>query len=170
MHVRELAKTLLPLMLAVAAGTAQAQTQTEDTTFQVRITIQGTCLIISATDIDFGTQATAANAVHTQTGTIEVQCTKDLPFSLGLDGGTSGLPTARVMTNGPTGVTIPYSLSQDAGGSTNWGNDSTSWYSGVGLGVGAQYTIPLTVYARTVLAGNEPVGTYVDTITATVFY
>ncbi|MGE8659050.1 MAG: spore coat U domain-containing protein [Achromobacter sp.] len=170
MHVRELSKTLLAAALCCLAGAVQAQTHTEETTFQVRITIQGTCLIASASDIDFGTHATASAAVFNQTGTIQVQCTKDLPFTLGLDGGTSGMPTARIMTDAVSGTTIPYTLSHDAGGASNWGNDSPSWYSGVGAGIGPEYSIPLTVYAKTTLVGNEPAGNYLDTITATVFY
>lgn len=170
MCVPKPSKLLLVLALCCVTGAASAQTQTEDTTFQVRVAIQGSCQIISATDIDFGAQRAAAGAVLSQTGTIQVQCTKDLPFTLGLDGGTSGSPTARVMTNATTGTTIPYTLSQDAGGTSNWGNSAPSWYSGTGLGIGSEYTIGLTVYGKAVLAGNEPVGSYVDTITATVTY
>ncbi|ANY16536.1 spore coat U domain-containing protein [Bordetella pseudohinzii] len=168
---RWLSRSLVASAIAATTGGALAQTQTGDTTFQVRITIQGTCLIVSATDIDFGTHPAAANFDVDQIGTIQVQCTKDLPFTLGLDGGTtSGDPTARAMLHSSSSITIPYRLSHDAGRTQNWGNDSTSWYSGIGLGMGAEYTIPLTVYARTTMAGNEPVGNYLDIITATITY
>ncbi|MCC8401576.1 spore coat protein U domain-containing protein [Paraburkholderia sp. MMS20-SJTN17] len=162
-----LSKLLAIAALAAIAASAQAQT-TATTTFQVRITIQGTCLISSATDIDFGTQLSAAST-YSQTGTINVQCTNGLPFTLGLNGGTvTGDVNARAMES-TAGTRIPYTLSHDSTG-TNWGNDAPSWYSGTGTGIGPGYNIPLTVYATATVGGTEPVGQYLDTVTATISY
>lgn len=159
-----------------AAGSVAAQTsQTVTDTFEVRIAIQGTCTLLTTSDIDFGTQVPTAGT-HDQTGTINVQCTRDTPFTLGLDGGTTtSQVNARAMVNTPISpalpVQIPYTLSRDSFGGASWGNDAgTNWYVGTGLGIGSAYNIALTVYGRATLAGNEPPGTYTDTVTATLTY
>ncbi|ANY18356.1 spore coat protein U [Bordetella pseudohinzii] len=168
---RRLSRVLAASVIAGTSSTALAQSQTTDTTFQVRISIQGTCLIVSASDVEFGSHPAAANFDIDETGTIQVQCTKDLPFTLGLDGGTTSRdPDDRAMLNASSGTSIRYKLTHDAARTQNWGNDSTSWYSGIGQGIGPAYNIALTVFARARLAGNEPVGSYLDTITATITY
>jgi len=160
---------LLAAALAFAAAPAFAQTQTITDTFQVRIDVQGTCVVLTTTDIDFGTQVPTAG-VHDQTGTIRVQCTRDLPFTLGLNGGsTTGDVNARAMASSG-GVQIPYTLRRGAATGAVWGNDSSNWYTGTGLGLGSAFEIALTVHARATLAGNEPAGAYLDTVTATLTY
>ncbi len=160
---------MLAVALSVPAGLAWPQSQSVSDSFQVRINVLGTCRVLTATDIDFGTQVPVAGS-YTETGTIRVQCTKDLPFQLGLDGGTTtGDVNARAMVNS-TGVQIPYSLRRDAPNGPIWGNDSASWYTGTGLGLGNAYKIVLTVYAEATLNGNEPAGAYQDTVLATLTY
>jgi spore coat protein U-like protein len=166
--LRCLSQAVAATALAAAAATAWGQ-GTTSSPIQVRIDIQGSCLIASVQDIDFGSQLAAAST-HTQTGTIQVQCTNGLPFNLGLDGGTvTGDVAARAMESG-AGTRIPYSLRRDSPTGTNWGNTAPSWHTGTGLGLGAAYNIPLTVYAEATVAGTEPVGTYLDTVTATITY
>jgi len=160
---------LLAAALASMSGAARAQSQTVTDTFQVRISVQGTCLVLSTTDIDFGTQVSTTGS-FSQTGTIRVQCTRDLPFTLGLNGGsTTGDVNARAMVNAG-GVQIPYTLRRGAAAGSIWGNDSSNWYAGTGLGLGSAFEIALTVYATATLAGNEPAGAYADTVTATLTY
>ncbi|EEA03850.1 Spore coat U domain protein [Burkholderia sp. H160] len=164
-----LSKLLATAAVAAAAASAQAQT-TATSTFQVRITIQGTCLIASTTDIDFGSQLSAATT-YSQTGTIQVQCTNGLPFTLGLDGGTvTGNVNARAMQATAGTTQIPYTLRRDSPTGANWGDDATSWYAGTGIGIGTTYTISLTVYAAATVGGAEPAGQYLDTVTATITY
>lgn len=167
------ARRLLPVLLCgpllAASGLAQSQARVATDSFQVRIDVQGSCSVVTASDIYFGDQASGVGS-YTQTGTIKVQCTKDLPFYLGLDGGTTtGMVDARAMGNG-AGVQIPYTLSRGGAGGQNWGNDAGSWYAGSGGGLGSQFEISLTVFASATLAGDEPPGTYVDMVTATLTY
>ncbi|AJP59388.1 spore coat protein U [Pandoraea vervacti] len=169
LDVRRFIRLPLAGALFVIAGSALPQTQTLTDTFQVRINIQGTCLVLTSTDVDFGTHVPSAGS-HSQTGTIRVQCTKDLPFSVGLDGGTTNADVnARAMVNG-TGVKIPYTLRRNSPTGPIWGNDSSNWQTGVGQGLGSAYEISLTVYAQATLTGNEPSGAYSDTVTATLTY
>ncbi|MBB5415893.1 spore coat protein U-like protein [Paraburkholderia atlantica] len=164
-----LSKLLASAALTAVAASSQAQT-TATGTFQVRITIQGTCLIASTTDIDFGAQLSAATT-YTQTGTIQVQCTNGLPFTLGLDGGTvTGDVNARAMQATAGTTQIPYTLRRDSPTGTNWGNTAPSWYTGTGTGIGSDYTISLTIYAAATVGGTEPAGQYLDTVTATITY
>lgn len=167
--IRRISGVLWTVALLATGGLAQAQSQAVTDSFQVRINVQGTCRALTATDIDFGTQVPVAGS-YTQTGTIRLQCTRDLPFQLGLDGGTTtGDVNARAMVNA-TGVRIPYALRRDSPSGPIWGNDSTSWYTGSGLGLGPAYEIVLTVYAEATMNGNEPAGTYQDTVLATLTY
>lgn len=155
------------LLSMTLPGHAQPVTDT----FQVQITIQGTCTVLTTTDINFGTQTPTGNAdAYNQTGSIGVQCTNGLDFTVGLDGGsTTGNVTGRAML-GPNSGQIPYSLSSISYGGSNWGNSSPSWYSGTGLGLGPSYEIAIPVYARATLQGNELAGTYRDTVTATLTF
>src|SRR5262245_53605935 len=105
--------------LTLASGPAFATTTT--TTFQTQITIQGTCVIVSAATLNFGTAGVLSANVD-QTSTIQVQCTNTTPYNIGLDAGTgSGATvTTRKMTSG--GATINYTLYSDTGYTTIWGN------------------------------------------------
>lgn len=144
-----------------------AQTLTD--TFVVRMEIQGSCVVMNASDIDFGTGA-AMPGQKEMSGTIRLQCTKDLPFTVGLDGGrTTGDVNARAM-EGADGVRIPYTLSRDSATGPNWGNDSSSAASGVGAGLGSAHEIALTVHAKVDVNGDEPAGQYADTVTVTLSY
>lgn len=163
-----LSKALATAALGMMAVTAQAQT-TATGTFQVRISIQGVCQITSITDIDFGSPLSVANT-YSQTGTIEVQCTNGLPFTLGLDGGTvTGDVNNRAMASA-AGTQIPYTLRHGSPTGANWGNDASSWVSGTGAGIGSSYAIDFTVYGQATVTGTEPVGQYLDTVTATITY
>lgn len=162
-----------PWLLAVAGSAAAQPSQVTDT-FEVRMDVVGTCSVLNASDIDFGAQVSTAGT-HDQRGTISVQCTRDTPFTLGLDGGTTtGQVNARAMTNTPVPLTPPvhiaYSLSRDTLGGSVWGNDSSNWYVGRGRGLGSAYAIDIDVYGRATLVGDEPAGTYRDTVTATLTY
>ncbi|RDI97125.1 SCPU domain-containing protein [Dyella solisilvae] len=151
------------------AGNAIAQSSGSYTSsFQVRIGIEGTCNALTTSNIDFGDHIPTAGTLDAN-GTINVQCTMDTPFTVGLDGGlTTANVTARAMTNGT--VQIPYALAHDAAMTQPWGNTSPTWHEGTGLGLGSAYNIAIPVYARATIAGNEPPGTYTDTVTATLTY
>jgi spore coat protein U-like protein len=174
MATRNQSKPILALMCLLPSASALAQSSVDTQAFEVRMDVAGTCAILTASDIDFGSQTSTAGT-RDQQGTLSVQCTKDTAFTLGLDGGTTtGQVSARAMTNSPIPpaqpVQIAYTLSRDAFGGSVWGNDSANWYVGRGLGLGSAYAIDIDVYARATLVGNEPAGAYRDTVTATLTY
>jgi spore coat protein U-like protein len=146
------------------AGAASATTTTS--TFTTQITIAATCVINSASTLNFGTQGVLAGNVD-QTSTIQVACTNTTPYNIGLDAGTgTGASVAtRKLTSGS--ATVDYTLYSDTGRSTVWGNTvSTDTVSALGTGNAVNHT----VYGRVAAQTTPAPGTYTDTITVTVTY
>ena len=152
------------LLLAAAASSSQAATTTS--TFTVQMTVTSSCVINSASTLNFGSQGVLTANVD-NTSTLQVQCTNTTPYNIGLDAGTGSGATvaARKMSNGS--ATVTYSLYSDIGRTTVWGNTvGTNTVSGTGNGASQAYTVYGRVPAQTTPAAN----TYTDTITVTVTY
>jgi spore coat protein U-like protein len=156
--------------LALVGGPAAATTTTQ--TFAVSLTIQAQCVINSTATLNFGTLGVLGGAGgstnNDQTTTVAVQCTNTTPFDIGLDGGTGGgNTTTRKLLNSGTSATVNYTLWQDSGHSTNWGNAvSTDTLSDTGNGASKTYTI----YGRIPPQTTPAPGAYADTVTVTVTY
>ncbi len=144
---------------------SEAEAATATGSFNVQVTIAATCVVTSATNLDFGTQGVLAANVD-QTSTINVTCTNTTPYNIGLDKGLNGSSvTTRQMKAGS--ALINYSLFSDSGRTTNWGNTvGTDTVAATGNG-SAQ---PFTVYGRIPAQTSPAAGTYTDTITITVTY
>lgn len=163
------------LATALIAGGAIAPANADDSApldFDVTITIDKSCDIKTATDIGFGNRLASAGTA-TATGGITVQCTLDVPYDIALNAGNNGGSdvTDRKMlhTNGTN--TIAYSLYQDSGHSKVWGNTlDTNTVDGTGIGFDTGSDIERVVYAEATIPGTALVGTYSDTITATVTF
>lgn len=155
--------SLAALVLAPASSLAQVAT----TNFNVQITIQAACQINSAGNLDFGTSGVIGAPIDA-TSSIVVQCTASTPYSLGLSagGGTGATVANRLMTS-PAGATISYSLYTTAAHTTVWGN-TVGTDRQTGTGNGAPQTF--TVYGRVPAQTTPAVGTYTDTVTATLNY
>jgi len=160
-------RQLLPTLaacLGLMSGTAFGTTTT--TTFPVQMTITASCVVNSASTLNFGSQGVLANAVNA-TSTIQVQCTNTTPYDIGLDAGiaTGATVTTRKMTN--AGNTISYSLYSNAGMTTNWGNTvGTDTVSATGNGAAQSYT----VFGQVPAQSTPAPAAYTDTITVTVTY
>lgn len=133
----------------------------------VRITIQAECTVVSAADLDFGTQGVLGADVD-QTSTINVQCTDGTPYDVGLDAGTGAGATvaARYMT-GPGAAVVQYGLYSDPAHSVVWGETvSTDTVGGTGNG----NSQALTVYGQVPPQTTPAAGAYTDVVTITVTY
>src|SRR5262245_54810908 len=99
--------SLLPLAQA-------AQGTTANSSFQVTVQINATCLINSASTLPFPTQTFIGANVDAQSA-IQVQCTSTTAYNIGLDAGTAtgATVTTRKMTAGAN--TVSYALYSDAG-------------------------------------------------------
>jgi len=152
------------LALLVFAGAVHAATTT--TTFTVSITITASCVINSASTLNFGSSGVLTANIDV-TSTIQVQCTNTTPYNIGLDQGTApgATVTTRKMTNGA--ATVSYSLYSDSGRTTNWGKTvSTDTVASTGTGASQSFT----VYGRVPPQSTPAPQAYSDTITVTVTY
>jgi len=139
---------------------------TATSTFTVQMTVTSSCVINSASTLNFGSQGVLVANVD-NTSILQVQCTNTTPYNIGLDAGTGSGATvaARKMTNGAN--TITYSLYSDNGRTTVWGNTmGTNTVAGTGSGAAQSYT----VYGRVPPQTTPAAATYTDTITITVTY
>ena len=158
------------LAAGLIAATTGAFAATTTTTFQVTANVAAQCNI-SALNLGFGAVDPIGPNVD-QTTTVTVKCTKNSPYTVGLNAGTSTGATIaqRLMANGAD--TMNYNLYTDAARSTVWGNSAVAptWVSGTGAGLGTAQV--LTVYGRVPTGQtNLAVGTYTETaITVTVTY
>jgi spore coat protein U-like protein len=133
----------------------------------VQITIVASCVINSASTLNFGGSQGALTANVDQTSTISVQCTNTTPYNVGLDagGGAGATVATRKLTSG--GNTIDYSLYRDAGRSQVWGTTiGTDTVSDIGNGAAQAHT----VYGRVPAQTTPAPATYTDTVTVTVTY
>jgi spore coat protein U-like protein len=145
----------------------EADAATATGTFQVQITIQATCILVSSTNLNFGTNGVLSANIN-QTSTITVQCTNTTPYNIGLNAGVNGgSVTTRQMKGGPTSQLINYSLFSNAGLTQNWGQTvGTDTVAATGNGAAQGFTVFGQVPAQT----TPTPGTYTDTITVTVTY
>jgi spore coat protein U-like protein len=147
--------------LALGFASTPAGAATSQATFNVTASVAATCSI-SANPLGFGAYT---GVVNNATTTLSVYCTNTTPYNVGLDAGLSGgTVTTRAMKSGTN--TLAYWLYSNAGMTTNWGNTTGSWVAGVGSG-SAQ---TITVYGQIPAAEPMIIGSYSDTITATVNY
>jgi spore coat protein U-like protein len=159
-------KCFLTLLTGALFLGGEAKAATATATFTVQLTIASSCIINSAGNLNFGSSGVIAANID-QTSTLQVQCTNTTPYTISLDQGTGSGATvaARKMTNGAN--TITYSLYQDTGRTTVWGNTiGTNTVAGTGNGASQSYT----VYGRVPPQTTPAAALYSDTITVTVTY
>lgn len=124
----------------------------------VNANYENSCLIVSATDIDFGT-VDRLTAPRYQSGTIQLACPTGTNWKVSLDNGINASGTQRRMKNAQ-GSYLDYALYQDASRSILWqGNTQYSF---------SNQTIP--VYGAIPAQDINSVGQYSDTITVTLTY
>lgn len=151
-------------------GEAGAATATDN--LNVTITIVGGCTINSIDHIDFGSQSLVGlSSPVTANGAVNVTCSTNHAYSVGLGAGAGDGATVAVRKMTQSGVgTIDYSLYQDAGYTTVWGETTGGGGNVVsGTGNGNQQT--LTIYGQVPVPATAPApGIYSDTVTVTVTY
>jgi spore coat protein U-like protein len=138
---------------------------TASTSTSATATVISSCSV-SATNISFGTLG-VLKTNNDATGTVTIQCSSTLPYTVSLDGGTSGAtdPTQRKMAS--AGNNIIYGLYRDAARSLPWGN-SAGVNTASGTGTGS--TQNLTVYGRIAAQTTPAPGAYSDTVVVTIGY
>lgn len=167
------AAAALVVMGAGAVGSAQAATQS--TTFTVQMKITSSCLALSKpADLDLGS-VTATSSAVTQNGstTLDVTCSKNTPFTVGLATSTAnggGNLGAGFMKGTTYGDLVPYILYSGSAGGTIWGNTIGVGGNVVsGTGKGMSTPVAFTIYAQATNANFSP-DSYSDTVTVNVNY
>ena len=152
-------KNFITTALVLSSGVfiaGQTTASTADATFKVKIEIVSTCSI-STTDIDFGKVDSGAGG--DKKGTLNVTCTSQTPYKVGLSG------SGKMTNTDDLTSSIDYKLFQESSDDTEWDNKS-NLYSATGSG--DVQTIP--VVAKLFGSTNVRAGNYADTVTATVTY
>ncbi len=123
-------KTALAAVLCSAAAVASAASTSSS--FGVSTTVNAICVINSAGALTF-TAFDPSQGAQASTSSISVNCSNTTPFNISLDAGAgpSATVASRVMTSG--GNTLTYSLFQDSGHTSVWGNTvGTNTVAGTG--------------------------------------
>ena len=150
-----------------------------DNDMDITVAVIASCTV-SVTDMAFPTISTRdAGASEIQESTLTVTCTSDAEYDVGFDFGTNeavdGTAPARLKhidaaASEPYGVENPfltYGLYSDPAHGTLWGNTrGTNTIPEIGNG-DAQ---TMTVYGKIDADQEVSLGSYADTVTATVWY
>jgi spore coat protein U-like protein len=121
---------------------------------------------IASTAHGFGT-AGVLNVAHAGTSTVTATCSATTPYTISLDGGTSGAsdPTQRQMKKNTKKIT--YGLYLDSAHTQPWGSTSgVNTQGGTGSGLGQPYT----VYGLVPPQVTPAPANYSDTVVATITY
>ena len=154
---------------AVVSIAAQSRLsgQSASASLAVSASVSKNCTISTA-PVNFGAyDPVTANATAPLdgTGTVTITCTKGAPAKVGLNPGSNGEGTTRRMS-GSASAYLTYELYKDTTHSTVWGDTVDT-----ALDVPAapnRNPRSFTVYGRVAAAQDATVGTYTDTVVATV--
>ena len=167
MHFDRIAPLAAGILVALS-GAAQAASPAS-TTFGVSATVATNC-IVTASPIAFGDYDGTAEVDVSQN--LSVRCTKNLPYTIRLNGGLANSFAPRKLSNGTD--TLEYNLFTTAGRTVVWGDGTTgSTMPGTGAGMGIPNANSHPIFARLLnSAANQlaPAGTYNDTVTVEVHY
>ena len=160
-------RTALAVALLAVAPLASAATATD--TFDVTIKITNACTV-NAADMTFPDTATLATTAVTASSTVSVACTNQGLFSVAFNNGlNSAAPAARKMKNGSN--TVDYALYRDSAHAELLGDGTASTFTLGGVSTGNNAADVFTIYGQAPSGQvNKPIGTYVDTVTATVTF
>jgi len=164
-------------ILIVLAGVAVVSTAAESrlsaqqtsTSLAVSASVTKNCTITTA-PVNFGAyDPVAANAAAPLdgTGTITVTCTRGAVSKVGLGTGSNAQGATRRMSQGAAEY-LNYELYKDASHSTIWGDTDTTALDVTAAPSQAPRTF--TVYGQVAAAQDAVVGTYTDTVLATVVF
>lgn len=150
----------------VGLGPRSASAATATDTFLVTATVADSCSV-TGNDLNFGTYDPVSGSTLDGTTTVDVTCTLDTAYDIGLNAGTGtgATVTVRKMTSGSN--TLNYSLFQEVTHVTVWG-DTVGSDTVADTGTGAVQNH--TVFGQIPASQAVPAGTYTDTITVTITY
>ena len=165
--MRRVLIVLASLALVATAAESRLSGQQASASLTVTASVSKNCTITTA-PVNFGAYDTVvanATAPLDGIGAITVKCTKGAAAKVGLNPGGNAQGATRRML-GAAAEYLTYELYRDTGHATIWGNTAET-----ALDVPAapnQTPRNFTVYGRVPQAQEAAVGTYTDTVVATV--
>lgn len=136
-------------------------------TFFINVTasVLDSCLIASASDLDFGTVNSNVGQNIDRSSMITLSCPQGTPWALSLDGGVNLTGLQRRMVNN-RGEYIPYTLFRDSARTQPL--NSGTVLTGAGQGQTRSTLVP--VYGRVPSRATLPAGIYSDHVIVTMTY
>jgi len=160
------AATAIVGTLALSRMTVEAATAQANLTVQASVTAN--CDVEAPNTLDFGDYdpvVTHASANLDASTTIRVRCTRGSSnVWVGLDSGSNASSSQRRLAGGGSEF-MDYDLYSDAARTTAWGNAQAS---GVDYSPASSGWENLTVYGRVPSGQDVAVGSYTDTVVATI--
>ncbi|MGC4089838.1 MAG: spore coat U domain-containing protein [Polyangiaceae bacterium] len=155
-------------------GAGQAEAAFNSANLSVSASVGASCSI-STSALAFGAYdpvvANSSTALD-GTGGVIVTCTNGASTTVTLGqgsnantGSTDAAPLRR-MRDGATSNYLSYTIFQDSGHNTAWGNTTPTGLAYTGTGS----STTLSVYGRVAAAQNVPAGTYTDVVVATITF
>jgi spore coat protein U-like protein len=175
MHSRQKyfkATAMAAVLIAASLSTNTALAAVATSNLPVSATVSASCTIDASSGVAFGTYdpiVTNASTDLTATGSLSTTCTNgfDATVTLGqganADAGSSDAAPLRRMLSGTTDY-LAYQLYTDAGHAAVWDNSTGATATGTGAPVST------SVYGVVTAGQNVAVGSYADTVVATVAF
>jgi spore coat protein U-like protein len=163
------AGTYTDSLVATIYWTEKKRVNSTSITVPLSAAVPATCSIAAA-PIGFGAYdpiGANATAPSDATGAVTTTCTRGAATTIALDLGRNPAGAQRRMTDG-AGHFLPYGLFQDAAHTTPWGSSGADLLSPAPAPGSGPRTF--TVYGEIPGAQDPFVGSYVDTVTATVAF
>jgi len=165
-HIKNAGTFVVASVVVVVSATSVGAATTSDT-FTAQIVITEDCDIVSAGNLDFGSEGVLASNIDASS-TLSVQCTNSTTYDIGLSAGlgSGATTTTRKMMSGTEFV--DYQLFSDSGRSTNWGNSIAGGDTVSSTGDGSANSH--IIYGRVPAQSTPSAGTYLDTVTVEVTF
>ncbi|KWU48104.1 MULTISPECIES: Csu type fimbrial protein [Pseudomonas] len=152
------------LLVCVGWGMPVSLLAVTSQSFQVSATITPGCLVVGGGtnygSLAFGTYSALATSTASValTGGVTLQCTPGVALNMSVDGGLYNASGRRMQLNSGT-AQVAYQLFRDAAFSQSLGISQS-----VSVTYSNANNITLPIYGRVQLPGNQPGGTYSDTL------
>lgn len=157
----------LALFALVVGQSTAAFAATETNTIAISATVVGSCSISGGT-IAFGNYDPVEGADVSGSADLTVICSSGTSWTVSLDKGQAADFTTRTMDDGSSNY-LNYNLFTNVGHTTVFGDGSGATSTSAGTGTGSSQTV--TVYGLIPSGQNTvPVGSYSESITATITY
>lgn len=151
------------LTLICAASPAHAQSRQSGGELELSVSIVDGCTL-STTDVAFGLIVGTAGTIRAS-GTVDVQCTANLDFTISMDRGLYGQGINRRMRNTVNGGYMRYSLYSDPAFSRRWTDQRSGRVQG---NSGSTGLVTYPVYGELTYDGATVPGRYEDSVTVTI--